>query len=203
MRGLVAFVIAVAAALVAPLARGEEWEASPGPGNRIVVHVFKKGLFSGFAHDHHFEVTRWRATATVAAGDRRLGAVDVLLDADSLHDGQQKLSERDRRKVDAQAAGPEVLDAEHHPRIEFRAEPLELEGVPGGPPAARRGTLHGTLAARGRSVPTDVTLTAEPVSGEWRVRGGARVKQSALGIEPFSGFGGTVSVKDVLEMESR
>lgn len=194
-------VLAVVAAVVtAPVARGEGWEATPGPGSRIDVHVRKKGLFSGFAHDHHFEVTRWRATADLPGGAPAVRSIDVVLSADSLHDRQQRLSEEDRRKVDAQAAGPEVLDAAHHPRIEFRAGPVALEAAPGDGERLH-GTAHGTLTLRGRDVPADVALTAERRADEWRVRGEARVRQSALGIEPFSGFGGTVGVKDVLEIE--
>ncbi len=105
----------------APATRTEHLEARPADG-RIVVNVYKAGLFSAFAHDHHFEVSEWRATAAVPEGDPSATSVDVVLSAGSLRDTQRGLSEGDRRKIDAQAAGPNVLDASHHPRIEFRSE---------------------------------------------------------------------------------
>jgi polyisoprenoid-binding protein YceI len=122
-----------------------------------------------------------------------------VLFADSLRDRQETLSAKDRRKVDAQAAGPEVLDAERHPRVEYVAERFELR--PGTDVDHVRGAVHGTLTARGRTIPTDVSVDAERGGGEWRVRGSARVKQTALGIRPFSGFGGTVGVEDEVQIE--
>jgi len=193
------FAVAVAIAAVVSAARAGTWEARPGGGDRIVVHVFKKGAFSAFAHDHHFEVTKWHTTADVPDGEPARTSVDVVLSAGSLRDRQERLSEADRRKVDGQAAGPEVLDAQHHPEIEFRAERFEAER--GGAPEHVRGTLHGTLTLRGRGVPADVPVEADRDGNAWRVRGKARVKQSAFGIKPFSGFAGTVGVKDEVEIE--
>jgi polyisoprenoid-binding protein YceI len=190
--------VALAAALAAPAALAASYEAGPANG-RILVHVQKRGLFSMFAHDHHFEVTRWRATAEIPDGGPPPASVAVDLEADSLRDRQESLSDGDRRKVDAQAAGPEVLDAAHHPRVEFRGQRLEVE--PGGGPEHVRGKLHGTLTVRGRTAPVDVAVEADRGPDGWRVRGRARVKQTDLGITPFSGFGGTVGVKDERELE--
>ncbi len=195
MRGLVAVALLIASAT----ARAETLEAVPGPDGRIVVNVYKKGLFSGFAHDHHFEVTEWKATADVPDGELARAAVRVTLSATSLRDRQKQLSDADRKKVDAQAAGKEVLDAEHHPDIEFSSERVELE--PGSTPDRARGALRGTLTLRGRSGPAVVSFEAERVATGWRARGTTKVKQSAFGIKPFSGFAGTVGVKDELEIE--
>jgi polyisoprenoid-binding protein YceI len=193
-------VAALAIASSATAARAASWEALPAD-SRIVVHVYKKGVFSAFAHDHEFEVTQWRATADVPDGDPASTTVEVILSASSLRDRQQRLSESDRRKVDGQAAGPEVLDAEHHPQIEFRSQHVALEPPSDDRRGLVRGKLLGTLTVRGREVPTEVAFEATRDSDAWRVRGRARVKQSRLGIEPFSGFGGTVGVKDELEIE--
>jgi polyisoprenoid-binding protein YceI len=198
MRGLAAVAL-VAAAVTAAGARAEQWEAAPGAEDRVVVHVRKKGVFSAFAHDHHFEVTRWQATASMPDRTPASTSVKVVLFADSLRDRQEALSEGDRRKVNAQAAGPEVLDAEHHPRIEFRADRLELE--PGGGPERLRAALPGTLTVRGRSAPVTLTVEAEQTPGAWRVHGSAHLKQSAFGIKPFRAIGGGVGVKDEVEIE--
>jgi polyisoprenoid-binding protein YceI len=179
-------------------ARAEEWVADPS-ASRVVVHVWKKGVFSAFAHDHHFEVTSWRAAVDLARQGSRPRSVHVVLAADSLHDRQRSLSEKDRRKVDAQAAGPGVLDAEHHRTIEYAADRFDLR--PGDDADRVRGTAHGTLTARGEAIPIDVAFEADRGAGAWRVRGSAGVKQTAIRIRPFSGFGGTVGVKDEVEIE--
>ena len=91
-------------------------------------------------------------------GDPSSATVALSVEADSLRDRQPRLSEDDRREVEA-GGGPDVLDAQHHPRIEFRSKRLEIE--PGDSPGHVRGKLHGTLTLRGRSIPTDVALDAE------------------------------------------
>lgn len=192
-------IVALAAVVSASVARAAPWEAQPGKGNRIVVNVFKRGAFSALAHDHHFEVTRWRAAANVADADPASASVEVVLSADSLRDRQERLSEGDRRKVDAQASGPEVLDAQHHPRIEFRSQRFEPER--GGGREHVRGTLRGTLTIRGHSAPVALPVQADREESAWRVRGELRVKQTAFGIKPYRGFGGAVGVKDELQIE--
>jgi len=189
--------LALVAAASAGAARGEPWRASAGEGDRIVVHVLKKGILSAFAHDHHFEVTRWRVTAEVS-GDAP-ASVEVVLAADSLRDTQEHLSEADRRKVDAQAAGPDTLDARRYPRIEFRSEGFEADRDSS--PEHLAGRLRGTLTLHGRSVPLEVSVEGRREGDEWSVRGKAHLKQSEVGIKPFSGFGGTIGVKDEIEVE--
>jgi hypothetical protein len=105
--------------------------------------------------------------------------VQIVLSASSLRDRQESLSEADRRKVNAQAAGPDVLDSKQYPRIEFRSQRLEID--PGGSADHVRGRLHGTLTIRGRRVPTDVDIEADRGANEWRVRGKARLKQTEAG----------------------
>lgn len=197
MRALAVAVVAWFLAL-ASAARADTWTSQP-PDGRVVVHVDRKGALSAFAHDHHFEVTRWRATAELSDRDPASASVDVVLFADSLRDRQPSLSEADRNKVNGQAAGPEVLDAARHPEIELRAKRFDV--APGGSARHVKGTLHGTLTARGKSIPLDLAVEAERRESEWRVRGNARLKQSDLGIEPFSGFAGTIGVKDEVRVE--
>ena len=193
---LLASVLSVAAA--APAAAGV-FEASPEDG-RIRVLVFKKGLFSGFAHDHRFEVAAWHATAQVPEADPAKASVAVVLEAGSLHDRQEGLTSSERVEVDAKAAGPDVLDAAHHPEISWRADGVALQAGAG---AARllRGTAHGQLTLRGRTRPVDLAIEARLDGDAWHVGGKGRLRQSDFGISPFSGFLGTVGVEDEIQIE--
>ena len=194
-----ALVLALASAVAARAAPAERLEAGPEDGH-VVVNVHKAGLLSAFAHDHRFEVRDWRATGGLVGEDLGGASIAFSCAAASLHDTEPGLSDGDRKKVDAQAAGPDVLDAERHPRVEFRSERIEPSPAPRDGSSAH-GTAHGLLTIRGRSVPLDVPFDAERSGGGWRVHGTVRAKQSQLGIRPFSGFGGTVKVKDELEVE--
>jgi polyisoprenoid-binding protein YceI len=193
VRTITALLVTAAVATGSPRA-----EPLPITGE-VHVRVWKRGLFSGFAHDHDFEVTRWTGSIDPGSGGLEHASLKVTIAADSLRDREEGLSGGDRKKVDAQAAGPGVLHAAEYPEIEYVAEGLALE--PGsdrdGP---LRGTIHGTLALRGKTRPVDATFEATRESGSWRAKGRARFRQSDFGIEPFSGFGGTVKVKDEIEV---
>ncbi len=189
-------ILASAVLAAAPAGAGRLEAAPTGPGIRI--RVAKRGAFAMFAHDHDFEVTRWRGAAEIPGGDPGRASIELTLEADSLRDREAKLSEADRRKVDAQAAGPDVLDAAHAPEITYRSERVSLEGAGDG--GAVKGTIHGRLTLRGRTSPVDAAFEAAREGEGWTVRGRARFKQSEFGIRPFSGFGGTVGVKDEVEV---
>lgn len=193
----------IAAAALAPLvarASGPTWTADPAR-SRVVVHVLKKGLLSGLAHDHHFEATAFRATAAANESGERLATLEVVVRAASLRDRQPDLSPEDRAKVDAQAAGEDVLDAERFPEIRFLASAPGPDGV--ALPAAGDvdGTLPGSLTLRGRERPLAIPVRASRDGPAWRARGSVRFRQSDFGIEPYSGFLGTIAVHDEIEVE--
>lgn len=194
------FVLAAAFAGVATGARANPaaWQADAGK-SRIRIQVFKKGLLSGMAHDHLFVPQEWRATASFDPAAPSEVRVEVVIAADSLRDDQPKLSPEDREKVDRQAAGSEVLDAIRYREIHFTASGLEL--APGQPAGSFQGVLAGTLSLHGRErrLPVRLVATAEGVG--WRVVGKASFKQSDFGIEPYSGFLGTIAVKDEVNVD--
>lgn len=63
-----------------------------------------------------------------------------------------------------------------------------------------RGVLHGVLTLRGRARPVDASFEAARDADAWHVRGQARFSLSDFGIEPMSGFAGTVGVKNRVEV---
>jgi polyisoprenoid-binding protein YceI len=192
--------MALLAVMAAEPARGAGTGLHGGPETgRVVVNVAKRGLFSAFAHDHAFEVTRWRARGDVPGGDPARAAVEVVLEAASLRERNDALSADDRKKVESQTAGREVLDAERYPEITWRSESVTLDAAAGAG-ARVKGTMHGALTLHGATRPVDVPFDAELQADGWRVRGKARFKQSDFGIAPFSSMGGAVAVKDAVEI---
>jgi polyisoprenoid-binding protein YceI len=176
------------------------WSAAPGR-SRITIHVYKKGFLSGMAHDHHFDAGRFRVTATLDGDALAQARFEVTIAAGSLRDQQPDLSDEDRAKVDAQAAGPDVLDAARFPEIRFAPDGaagpalrLELDG-------SIDGELAGTLSLHGKQRPVAVQVHATREGEAWHARGSARFKQSDFGIEPYSGFLGAVAVHDEILVE--
>jgi polyisoprenoid-binding protein YceI len=179
----------------------ERWTADTAR-SRITIHVFKKGLLSGLAHDHHFVPGNWRATATFEGASPSAAHVEVIVAANSLRDQQPALSEKDREKIDRQAAGPEVLDARRYPEIRFASKSVVVApGTSVAPGGGLQGTLTGTLSLHGQERPVSVPITATKDGKAWRARGSLNFNQSAFGIHPYSGFGGTIAVRDEVKLE--
>lgn len=195
---LLVLVAALAGAATGARASPAAWQADAGK-SRIRVQVFKKGLLSGMAHDHLFVPRKWRATASFDPARPSEVHVEVVIAADSLRDDQSKLSPEDREKVDRQAAGSDVLDASRYREIRFTASELDL--APGQPAGRFQGVLAGTLSLHGLDRRLAVRLVATAEGGGWRVIGKASFKQSDFGIEPYSGFLGTVAVKDEVNVD--
>jgi polyisoprenoid-binding protein YceI len=193
--------VLVMATLAAPRAAGAgpaTWNALLGKSH-LVVHVFKKGLLSGMAHDHHFVPADWRATARFDPARPADARFEVVVAAASLRDRQASLSTGDREKVERQTAGPDVLDAQRYPEISF-VSTGQVRGA--APPEGRiDGELPGTLSLHGRQRGLSVPVHATREGDGWRARGSVRFKQSDFGIRPYSGFLGTIAVEDEVELE--
>jgi polyisoprenoid-binding protein YceI len=194
----------LAAAWLAPAeaahAAPSRWSAAPGR-SRITVHVYKKGFLSGMAHDHHFAAGSFRVTAMLDGAAPDQARVEVTIAAGSLRDQQPDLSDEDRAKVDAQAAGADVLDAAHFPEIRFAPEGPAGSALRLEPDGSLDGELAGTLSLRGKQHPVAVRVHATKEGEAWHARGSARFKQSDFGIEPYSGFLGAVAVHDEILVE--
>jgi polyisoprenoid-binding protein YceI len=169
--------------------------------SQIVVHVYKKGLLAGMAHDHHFVAGNIRVTATLDETNPSQGQLEVIVAADSLRDRQPDLSPEDRAKVDAQAAGADVLDAPRFPEIRFTPGEPALAGLRFQVDGRVEGELSGTLSLHGQQHPLTVPVHATRDGEGWRARGFMRFKQSDYGIEPYSGFLGTIAVHDEVRVE--
>jgi polyisoprenoid-binding protein YceI len=198
--GLVAWVgaavLAVLSLVVPSGAGGAEgtWIASPA-GSRLTVHVLKRGLLSGLAHDHHFVAADWSASARFDPSGDGPAHLEVVVRAASLQDQQPALSPEDRAKVDRQAA--RILDAERFPEIRFASDrPPRL------PPGDRAELdLVGTLTLHGTGRPLTIRVEVLRDGEGWRVHGAVRLRQSDFGVEPYSGFLGTIAVQDEIEVE--
>jgi polyisoprenoid-binding protein YceI len=193
-----ALLLALAAPPATAGAAAASWRAVVEK-SQITLHVYKKGLLSGAAHDHHFVPATWRATASFDEAKPSDIRVELVIAADSLRDRQPELSSDDREKVNRQAAGKDVLDAAHHPEIRFTASG-GLEPAAAAPTRVD-GVLSGTLALHGRERTVPVRVVAKKAGGGWWAHGSAKFKQSDFGIEPYSGFLGTIAVKDEVQLD--
>lgn len=165
----------------------------------ITIKAFKSGLFSGFAHNHIVV-----APIARAAVDSSRMTAEITVIAKEMKVTDPGVSEKDRAEIRSTMLGPKVLDQEKYPEIHFKSSRIEQSS-----PQHYRVTgvleLHGAT----KELSFEVSGAPQPGSSAGAARnhdvehyqGKTRLKQSDFGIKPISLFGGSVKVKDELELE--
>ena len=150
----------------------------------LTIRVFKSGLFSGFAHDHEIA-----APLTSGAVDLVALSVEVHFDVRKLKVLDADASPGDRGKIQDTMLSDKVLDATHFTEIVFRSRRV----TPAGENAY---AVEGDLTLHG--VTRQVALPVSLRNGHYA--GSVKLKQTDFGITPISLAGGSVKVKDAVEI---
>jgi polyisoprenoid-binding protein YceI len=162
-----------------------------GPDSgRVVIKTGRAGLAARAGHDLTIEVTRWSATVTVPGDGVAAAEVAAELDLGSLAvlegtGGAKPLSDKDRRDI-LNTAG-KILG-----RGTARFTSTRII------PAASGGAIEGTLSLNGTTRPARLQLVSR---GPGQYRGTATVRQTDLGITPYTGFFGALKLKDEVTVE--
>lgn len=172
-----------------------------GPeSGRVLIKTGRAGLAARAGHDLTIEITRWWAKVIIPNGgadDDRLAATEISaeLDLSSLAvragtGGAKPLTDKDRRDIAATAG--KILGTGKAVFSSARVIPVGMST------GAGSGAIEGTLTLGGRSAPVRLQVTS-PEPG--RYRGGATIKQTDLGITPYSGFFGALKLRDEVDVE--
>lgn len=151
----------------------------------MTVHVFKTGLFSGFAHNH--EISAPISEGTVDAGQQR---VSLRVDTRKLRVMDPEASDSTRAQIQKTMEGPEVLDSERFPEISFQSGRVEAAGN-------QHWIVEGNLSLHGQTKAVRVEVSR--IGRHYK--GSAHVKQRDFDIKPVSIAGGTVKVKNELKID--
>jgi polyisoprenoid-binding protein YceI len=152
----------------------------------ITIHVGKAGLFSAAAHEH------W-IIAPISSGTLRespVAHVDFTVET-------AKMTVKPDPKVDAKTQATiqkdmedMTLETKKFPEISFRSRRIDKLGE-------GHWTVEGDLSLHGITKP--VTLTVKRTGDSYNTR--TVLKQTDFGIKPISLGGGTIRVKNELEIE--
>lgn len=175
--------LAIAGLLLAAGA-GAQQQAVDTAKSVMTVRVYKAGLLSAFAHDHEIA-----APITAGAADTATRHVEVHTRTGALRVRDAKVSDKDREEIRKTMLGPEVLDAERYPEIVFRSTSAEKTGA--------GWKVIGNLTLHGQTRP--VTVEVRETGGHYV--GTSRFKQADFGIKPVKVAGGTVRVKDEVQID--
>ena len=152
--------------------------------SKLTVRAFKTGLFSGFADNHEIQ-----APITEGSIDEAAGRVKFAVDSRRMKVLDPQMNPSRRQEVQERMLGPEVLDSTRFLQITFDSTSVER--------SKDLYVVHGQLSLHGVTRPIAVNVRSE--SG--RYKGTFTLKQRDFGIAPISIAGGTVKVKDELQIE--
>ncbi|MGA7785656.1 MAG: YceI family protein [Candidatus Acidiferrales bacterium] len=154
--------------------------------SRLTIHVGKEGLFSALGHDHEI-------SAPVARGEVATTApefVEFTVETAKMIVQDPQESESSRADVQKAMLGAQVLDIAKYPEIHFVSESVERKDD-------THWRVHGKLALHG----TTKQILVETRLENGHYRGKVSLKQTDYGITPIRVAGGTVNVKDELEID--
>jgi polyisoprenoid-binding protein YceI len=147
--------------------------------------VGKAGLFSAAGHEHWVSAPIGRGSLDDAESPHILftiAASKLRVEADaSLSDAQQTEIQRTMQE--------KVLESEKYPEISFCSSSIERTGDDSW-------TVRGELSLHGQTHPVNAVVRKQ--SG--RFVGECRIKQTDFGIQPIRVAGGTVKVKNELDI---
>src|ERR1051326_3694000 len=156
------------------------------------IHVASAGLFGAFGHDHLIEARGIKGCADVDTDRMDQSSIQLTFSTadikvlDPEHPG-------DRPKVQ-QTMESEVLKTQQFPEITFKSAQVRVQ---------KEGaiTIDGALTIRGQTQNVSIPVTvATAQNGQMKARGRYALKQSTFGIKPIQLMGGTVRVKDEMQI---
>ena len=101
-------------------AQSQENAAPKAQHSTITIHVFKSGLFSGFAHNHVVV-----APVSHAAIDPAHLTAEITVITKEMKVTDPDVSEKDRAEIQSTMLGPKVLDQEKYPEVHFKSSSIK------------------------------------------------------------------------------
>jgi hypothetical protein len=170
------------------------------------ILVYRAGTMAKLGHDHVIEnhaLNGWVALAPGAAGtsfDLQIPAAAFVIDDEAARaaagpDFAEDVGDDAKQGTRRNMLGPALLDAEHHASIEVRS--VAFRGVEPG--------LDATVAIEVAGREATVTVPVSVVRGERRLTVSAAfaLRQTDLGLTPFSVMLGALRVADEIKLRLR
>lgn len=172
----------------------------------LVVQVYREGSLARFGHNHIISSTDLHGTIFLAESPDQ-SSLEVRLPLFTLAVDQPErraaagaefpgtVDADDIAGTRANMLGEQQLDANRWPQIILRSRRLE-----GSLPDMR---LHADLSLKSGVYPLSVPVRVDTADGRVVASGAFTIKQTELGLEPFSVMLGALRVRDQLDIEFR
>ena len=166
-------------------------------GSEVMIHVDKAGLFSFAGHTHEVAASRIRGSLDLNRENPAQSNVHLEIDTSSLTVTGRGEPAADVAEVQRVMHSEDVLDVEEFPTITFVSRRVEII-------RANTGSLElvvvGDLTIHGVTRLQRVRSLVEFGSDGLTAMGRMKINQTDFGIDPIRAAGGTVKVKNELEI---
>jgi polyisoprenoid-binding protein YceI len=170
-----------------------------GPNSQVLIQVGKAGLFGFAGHAHEVAAPEVRGRVMFDLADLTHASVSLEFAAAALRVTGKGEPPADVAKVQTVMLGERVLNVTRFPTIVFSSRRVSVAvRTTGTADVVIEGdmTLHATT--RPMSIRASVTLDA---GGRITARGSFVLKQTDFGMVPVTAAGGTIRVKDELDIQ--
>jgi hypothetical protein len=199
----------VAAAPAAAAHIGRPYDIVPG-SSLLTVRVYRGGALAGAGHNHLIASHALSGTIYVPADplgasfEVRIPASELTVDEPQLRaaagaDFPPDVSESARQGTRRNMLGPALLDAADFPELVLSAE--RLEPAPAGSPGEVLAHIRTEVRGALRSI--TVPVRYELRGSELTVTADAPLRQSELGLTPFTALLGALAVEDEMQISIR
>jgi polyisoprenoid-binding protein YceI len=167
--------------------------------SRVTILVGKAGLMSFAGHVHEIIAPAVRGRVTFDPLDWPHASVLLEFDAAALRVTGKDEAASDVPTVEKTMLGAQVLDVEHFPTIAFQSRRVSVVINASGPAAL---TIDGDMTLHGKTRPMTIRASASvDASGRVTATGAFTLKQTDFGIVPVTAAGGTIRVKDDIDIQ--
>jgi polyisoprenoid-binding protein YceI len=196
-------IVSIAASLIMPAAalssNGPTVVAIDAANSQILIQVGKTGLFGFAGHAHEVSAADVRGRVVFDPADLQHASVWLEFPASALRVSGKDEAPADVVEVQKVMLGERVLDVARFPTIVFSSRRISVTARTAGTvDVVIDGdmTLHATT--RPMTIRASVTLD---VGDRMTARGSFVLKQTDFGMVPVTAAGGTIRVKDELEIQ--
>jgi polyisoprenoid-binding protein YceI len=167
--------------------------------SQVLIQVGKAGVFGFAGHAHEVAATDVHGEVVFDPADLSRASVSLEFAAAALRVTGRNEPPADVSEVQRVMLSDKVLDVERFPKILYRSRRVSV--------AARTATtadvvIEGDLTLHGATRPMTVRASATvDAGGRLTARGSCSLRQSDFGMVPVTAAGGTVRVRDELDIQ--
>jgi len=161
----------------------------------FTAQAFAEGMLSFMGHNPTFAVGRYGGEIQLSSDNSAVDSMLLVAQADKLS-LLDKVSAKDAAEIE-NAMLQEVLEISEHPQIVFVSRDVSMRQIEGTKYAVQ---INGFLSLHGETRGQQIEVEADIIGKTIRAQGEFKLKQSDFNIKQVKALGGTLKVKDVVEI---